>query len=47
MCNDEAYIFGAGKIPGWICDNYESKRKFYTELNNDYKKFKQYNEEII
>jgi hypothetical protein len=48
MVNDDGiYVFNVGKIPEWICDNYESKRKFYIELNNEYKKFKQYNEEII
>lgn len=47
MSSDGAYVFNAGKIPEWICNNYESKRKFYTKLNNDYKKFKQYNEDLI
>jgi len=45
--DDNIYVFNVGKLPGWICDNYESKQEFYTKLNNDYNEFKQYNEEII
>jgi hypothetical protein len=45
--SENMYVINAGKLPGWICDNYEAKQKFYKNLNNDYKKFKQYNEEII
>jgi hypothetical protein len=44
---DDIFIFGAGKIPEWISDNYYAKQNYYNELNDSYKKFKQYNEEII
>lgn len=45
--DNSIYIFNVGKIPDWICDNYKNKRKFFTELNNDYKNFNQNNKEII
>lgn len=41
------YVFNVGRLIGWICENYESKKKFYEGYNNEYNKFKQYNEEII
>ena len=41
------YVFNVGRLVGWICENYESKKKFYEGYNNEYNKFKQYNEEII
>lgn len=41
------YVFNVGRLVGWVCDNYESKKKFYKGYNNEYNKFKQYNEEII
>ena len=41
------YVFNVGRLIGWICENYESKKKFYKGYNNEYNKFKQYNEEII
>ena len=44
---DAVFMFSIGKIPEWISDNYYAKRSYYTKLNNDYKQFKQYNEEII
>jgi hypothetical protein len=45
--DNSIYIFNVGKIPDWFCDNYKNKRKFFTELNNDYKNFNQNNKEII
>lgn len=41
------YVFNVGRLVGWICENYESKKEFYKGYNNEYNKFKQYNEEII
>lgn len=47
IVKDDIFIFGAGKLPDWISDNYYAKQSYYTKLNDAYKQFKQYNEEII
>jgi hypothetical protein len=47
IVNNNMYVFNVGKLSEWICDNYKNKRVFFTKLNNDYKNFKQYNQEII
>lgn len=47
ILDDNAYLLELGCIPNVISENYENKHKYYSELNNDYNIFKQYNEDII
>lgn len=45
--NNSMYVFNLGSIPEWVCENYEKKHNYYSDLNKDYKNFKQYNEDLI